>query len=73
MSKNNDYEGGSPMDSSSQFESELNLSSEQSGGGMFTNVLMLGFIVYCCLTMIMSIIMIFIINSGNHCKNRGKK
>lgn len=62
------------MDLSSEGGSTLNISSEeQHGGNMLTNVFMLGCMVYCCLTMVLSIIMILIIHNGNHCKNRGSK
>ena len=74
MSENYEHEGGSPMSLSSEGGSPLNISSEeQHGGNIMSDVFMLGCIVYCCLTMILSIIMILVINNGNHCKNRGGK
>jgi hypothetical protein len=74
MSEIYGYEGDSPMNLSSEGGSPLNISSEeQHGGGLMSDIFMYGCIVYCCLTMIMSIIMILIINGGNHCKNRGGK
>lgn len=74
MSENNYYEGGSPIDLSSEGGSPLNISSEeQLGGNVISDIFMLGCFVYCCTTMVMSIIMILVINYGNYCKNRGGK
>jgi len=74
MSENYQDAGDSPMDLSSEGGSSLNISSEeQHGGNIISEIFMLGCITYCCLTMVLSIIMIFIINSGGQCKNRGGK
>jgi hypothetical protein len=51
----------------------LNMSSEQEGGNMMSELTMMGFSVCCCTVCVLSIIMIMIINGGNHCKNRGGK
>jgi hypothetical protein len=75
MSENyNEYEGGSPLDLSSEGGSPLNLSSEeQHGGNMMSDIFCFGCIAYACVTMILSIIMILVIDKGNYCKNRGGK
>lgn len=59
---------------SSEGGSFLNLSSEeQVGGNIMSDMFMLGSFVFCCTTLVMSVIMIFVINAGNYCKNRGGK
>jgi len=45
----------------------------QEGGTMMSELTMLTAVVCGCTVCILSIIMIFVINSGNHCKNRGGK
>lgn len=59
--------------SESSGEFHINTSSEQSGGDIGGDIVLFGFFSLSCLVCILSIIMICIINNGNHCKNRGGK
>lgn len=60
------------MDDSSEY---LMDSSEfgQDGGNTKSEAIMITACVCACTVCILSIIMIFIINEGRHCKNRGGK
>ena len=60
------------MDGSSEYK--MNSSDfDQDGGNMMSEMTMISASVCGCTVCVLSIIMIFIINAGNHCKNRGGK
>lgn len=47
--------------------------SDQGGGNATSEYAAMAFSVCSCTVCVLSIIMIFVINSGRHCKNRGGK